>query len=132
MNEIIKFKRIIVYQILITAALVAAGALAFGYQAAAKGFVLGSLASVVNFLIMVRQAPKKLGQSRNKATAQSLAGLGLRMVILAAPLAAAFKIPGFSVIWTALGIFNLQFSIVIYGLVIERFGLADGATLQRR
>ncbi|MBU2550501.1 MAG: ATP synthase subunit I, partial [Proteobacteria bacterium] len=115
-----KFKRAIALQILLTAGLFAAGAMLLGYVPAAKGFVLGSLFSLVNFFIMARQAPRLLGQSRGRATAGSMGSLMFRMVVLGVPLYIALKTPAISLIWTAVGIFNLQISIMTQGPIMER------------
>lgn len=126
MKQFDEFKKAIAFQILVTAAVVAAGAILLGYVSAAKGFVLGSLFSLGNFLIMAHQAPGRLGQNRNKAAAGSFISLLLRLGLLALPLFLAIRLPGINLIWTVIGIFNLQVSILIYSLVIQRFKAAGG------
>ena len=133
MDSLIKFKRVLITQMLILAAVVAVGALALGYTASAKGFILGTFFSIFNFLLMIRQAPGRLvEEGRKKATFKSGYGIGLRMIILAAPVYIAFQLPGIDVLFTAIGIFNLQISILIYGLLVERFTLTGGPTAQGR
>lgn len=132
MGDLIKFKKVIIILILVIAAIVGGGALLLGYKPAAKGFVLGSFFSLINFLVMAWQAPNRLGKEGKSATAHSALGLGLRLGLMALPLYAAFRLPEFNVIWTAIGIFNLQLSILIYGLVIERYGLMGDQTAQGR
>lgn len=108
---------------LILTAVVAAILLVLGYVASAKGFVLGGFFSILNFLIMIRQVRARLGKERKAATVHSGLGLGLRMLIMAVPLVAAYKLPGIDPLFAAIGLFNLQVSIFFYGLVIERFNL---------
>jgi hypothetical protein len=132
MQEFQIFKKRIVLQILITAAIVAVGGLFVGRPAIAKGFVLGSLFSVANFLMMARHAVNGLGESQGKATAKRLFSLGLRMGILALPIYAAFRISELDLLFTILGVFNLQVSIILHGLVIERLIPAGDSTAQGR
>jgi len=117
---------------LVLAGLVAAAALAAGYVAVAKGFVLGSLFSVANFLIMTTQTPNRLGKTKKSATVHSGLGLGLRMLLLAIPLFIAIRRPEIDVISTVIGVFNLQISVMIYGLIVERFGSMSRSTTQGR
>jgi hypothetical protein len=132
MQEFQIFKKRIVLQILITAAIVAVGALVIGQESAAKGFVLGSLFSVANFLMMARHAVNGLGESQGRATARRLFSLGLRMGILALPIYLAFRIPELDLLFTVLGVFNLQVSIILHGLVIERLIPANDSAAQGR
>ena len=132
MEQLLNFRRIIVLQILITAAVVATGTLLFGYVEAAKGFVLGSIFSLVNFLLMFHLAPSRLAKSGRSAKAHTALSLVTRMGLLAAPVYIGFHRPDISLIWTAVGIFNLQISILIYGLIIERYGLIGDPSIQGR
>jgi len=132
MEQLQQFKRALVFQILLTAAVVSAVALLLGFLPAAKGFALGSFFSLANFLIMTRQAPKRLGQTARQAGWSSHMSLLVRLALLAVPLYLAQRQPQLSFLWTALGIFNLQFSILIHGLIMERLRLASRPDLPRR
>lgn len=114
------------FQILITALVVSGALMLLGSVSAAKGFALGSLFSLGNFLAMARHAPKRLGLSRNLATAESFRSLALRLALLGLPLFLAFRLPEIDVLWTVIGVFNLQLSVLIYGLVVEPFILTSG------
>lgn len=131
METLIKFKRSLTWQILVTAAAVAAGMILFGWIPAAKGFVLGSFFSLINFHLMVRQAPGKLHDDHKVASAKSFVGLVLRLGVLALPLYLASRSSELSLVWTAVGIFNLQISIILNGLVRDRL-LAAGSSVQGR
>ena len=128
MNQLVSFRKIIAYEILILAGLVGVAALLLGYESVAKGFVLGSLFSLFNFLIMFRHAPNILGKSRKAATASSGFSLIVRLGLLAIPIYLGIRNSEFHLIWTLLGVFNLQFSIIIYGQVVQRFLPADDPT----
>ena len=132
MEELIKFKKDLTKQMLMTTAAVSAGFVLLGYIPAAKGFVLGSLCSVINFRLMVRQAPRRLGRERKSATWHSFSGLTLRLLILALPLYAAFRSPGVDIIWAAVGIFNLQLSVLIYNFFKGQSKVIDGSTTEGR
>lgn len=128
MNQLVSFRKIIAYEILVLAGLVGVTALLLGYESVAKGFVLGSLFSLFNFLIMFRHAPNVLGKSRKAATASSGFSLIVRLGLLAIPIYLGIRYSEFHLIWTLLGVFNLQFSIIIYGQVVQRFLPADDPT----
>lgn len=130
-EQFIKFKKTMVFQMLVTAAAAAGAALALGFVPAAKGFALGSLFSVGNFLLMAHHVPKRLGQDSKTAGFAGFLNLLIRLGLLACPLFLAFHLPKVSVLWTALGILNLQFSVLLYGLM-ERFGLNGGSTVEGR
>ena len=125
MNQLVTFRKIIAYQILITAGLVGGICLLLGYEAAAKGFVLGSVFSLFNFLIMFRHAPNLLGKDRKAATASSGLNLVIRLALLAVPIYIGIRWSEFDLIWTLIGVFNLQISLIIYGQVVQRFLPAD-------
>lgn len=129
MQSFLKFKKTISCQILATGVLISGTALLFDASTAAKGFALGSLFSLLNFRIMARQAPGMLGKERKAASVGGFFNLGLRLIIMALPLALAFKRPEIDVLWTALGLLNLQFSVIVYGFVAQRFGLTDEPTV---
>lgn len=133
MENLNRYKKAILFQMLITALAVAAVLIIFGQTGSAKGFVLGSLFSLINFHIMARTMTRRLGKSRNKASLEGGAGMLLRMAVLAIPIFLAFKYPAkYNLIWSIIGIFNLQISILLYGLVIERFFVVGSTGTQGR
>jgi len=131
MEQLGSFKKTIVFQILVTAVLVSAAAVFLGFVSVAKGFALGSIFSLVNFLIMVQQAPKRLGKKTGRAGWENFMGLLLRMIILGLPLFLAIRFPAFNLIATVVGIFNLQLSIFLYGLFVERLVMSGEPNPQR-
>ncbi|MBW2090636.1 MAG: ATP synthase subunit I [Deltaproteobacteria bacterium] len=133
MESLIRFKKTILIQILFIAALVAAITLGLGYISAARGFVLGSFFSAANFLVMSFLLTSRLGKSARRAGAESTLSMLARMVILGLPLFIAIRNPSrFNVIWTIIGIFNLQISVLLYQLIIERYGLIRSTNPERR
>ena len=132
MEELIKFRKTVILQILVTAALVAAVTVLLGYRAAAKGFVLGSLFSLVNFLFMFRHTAGRVGDSRKAASGKSFLSMIIRMALLAVPLYVAMVRPEIDLIWAVAGILNLQISILIYSQVLGRIFPAAGLGTQGR
>ncbi|MDY6852170.1 MAG: ATP synthase subunit I [Thermodesulfobacteriota bacterium] len=132
MEPLLSFKKTIISQILITAVIVSAAAVFLGFVPVAKGFALGSIFSLVNFLIMVQQAPKRLGKKTGRAGWENFMSLLFRMVILGLPIFLAIRFSAFNLIATVIGIFNLQFSIFLYGLFVERLVMNSEPNLQRR
>ncbi|MBW1710453.1 MAG: ATP synthase subunit I [Deltaproteobacteria bacterium] len=133
METLIQFKKTILVQMLFLAALVAMVALGLGFANAARGFVLGSIFSLANFLVMSYLLTWRLGKSSRRAGAESALSMLARLVILGAPLFIAIRNPArFNLIWTIIGIFNLQISVLVYQLVIERYGLIRSTDPERR
>ena len=124
MESFQRFKKVILSQILITALIAALLLTALGFKTQAAGFVLGSLFSVVNLQIMASTLHGRLGRSTKKAGLVSGLNLLPRLIILGLPLAVSYYRPErFNLIFTIIGLFNLQFSILFYNLVIERYGI---------
>jgi len=84
-----------------------------GYKALAKGLILGTLFSVINFVLIGEILPLVIGQSRKKSSALSFFSIILRHGLLAVPLIAALKWDQFNFVATVVGLFMIQ--IVILG-----------------
>ncbi len=119
-----RFKKILIFEILITTLIVALVLSIISLRTQAAGFVLGSLFSALNLQIMARTLPNRLFRTRKKAGVLSSLNLLPRLLILALPLAISIYRPEkFDLIFTIIGLFNLQISILIHNLVLERFGI---------
>ena len=126
MDSLVQFKKTIILQILITAAVVAGVTLGLGFKAAAKGFVLGSLFSLANFLAMAGLISTRLGKSPRLSGLNSVIGLLGRLALLGLPIFIAYKHSGqYNLIWTIIGIFNLQVTILIYNLIVAPYLLTN-------
>jgi len=124
MESFQRYKKILLFEILITTLLVALAVSALGLRTQAAGFVLGSLFSALNLQIMAWTLPQRLFRSKRKASFISGLGLLPRLFILGLPLVVAVYRPEkFDLIFTIIGLFNLQFSILIHTLIIERYGI---------
>ena len=83
-----------------------------GQSALGKGLVLGTLFSVINFVIMGETLPLKLGRSGRKTFFLSMISIFLRYLLLAVPLVVAAKFEQFHLATTVTGIFMVQLVIL--------------------
>ena len=83
-----------------------------GFSPAGKGLVLGTLFSVINFVLMGQMLPLKFGRSKPRAFWLSLGTMFGRYVILAVPLLIALKLESFHLYTTILGLFMVQIAIM--------------------
>ena len=83
-----------------------------GLQPIGKGLVLGSIFSVINFVLMGETLPMRLGKSKGKTFSVALGSIFFRYVILAIPLVVAIKFEQFNIFATILGVFMIQLIIL--------------------
>lgn len=83
-----------------------------GFKPAGKGLVLGSLFSIINFVLIGATLPLKLDSSRPKAAFLSFLSIACRYALLAVPLIVAVKQPQFDLTATVVGIFMVQLIIL--------------------
>ncbi len=83
-----------------------------GMKSAGKGLVLGSLFSILNFILMGKTLPLRLGRTRNASIAVSFGALGFRYLLLAVPLVVALRVEAFHPGPTVFGIFMIQIVIL--------------------
>jgi hypothetical protein len=77
-----------------------------------KGLVLGTIFSVINFILIGQSIPLRLGRSRGKTFFISLGSIIIRYLLLAIPLVVAVKFKQFNLVAAILGIFMIQFVIL--------------------
>ena len=98
----------------ITAAIVAGFFLILaGRSTVAKGLVLGTLFSIVNFILMGEILPFGLGKSPRKTFFLSLGSMLFRYLLLAVPIVLAVKVDQFNLIAAVCGIFMVQGVILV-------------------
>jgi len=86
--------------------------IAGGYKPLAKGLVLGSLFSVINFVIIGETLPARLGKSRHKTFLVSLGSILFRYMLMAVPLIVAIKMEQVDLVTTVVGLFMIQVMIL--------------------
>jgi hypothetical protein len=81
-----------------------------------KGLVLGTIFSVINFVLIGQTLPMRLSKSKRGAFLISLTSIVFRYAILAIPLVVAAKFEQFELAAAILGIFMVQLIILAEGL----------------
>ena len=79
-----------------------------GRMDVAKGLLLGTCFSIMNFILMGKSLPMILMKSRAGASLVGLGSIFSRYLILAVPLIVAIKSPSFSFVAVVVGIFSVQ------------------------
>ena len=92
-----------------------------GYKPMAKGLILGTLFSVLNFVLMGETLALRISPSRTRSSALSLGTALFRYLILALPLIVAVKIDTFDLVSTVIGIFMIQL-MVLGDHIVGAFG----------
>lgn len=83
-----------------------------GQESVGKGLILGTIFSIVNFILMGETLPLKLGQSKNRAVLTSFGSIFFRYIILAVPLIIGIKFEQYNIFAVIAGIFSVQFVII--------------------
>lgn len=94
-------------------ALMSAFLLFAGQTAIAKGLLLGTCFSVLNFILMGIISPVTLGQTRRKASMIAFCSIIARYALLAIPLILAVKSPSLAFVGVAVGLFAVQIEILL-------------------
>lgn len=84
-----------------------------GHKGLGKGLVLGTLFSILNFILMAEFLPLRLSSERRRASAYAFGTRILRYAILAIPLIVAAKSGDFSFFTTATGLFMVPLVALI-------------------
>ena len=79
-----------------------------GHKDVAKGLILGTVFSVINFILIGQTLPLRLGKSKRRTFFMSLGSILFRYVILAIPIVVAVKFEQFDLVAAILGIFMIQ------------------------
>ncbi len=87
--------------------------LVFGAKPISKGLVLGTIFSILNFILIAQGLPFRLNKDRSKTVLVCLGSIWLRYALLAVPLILAAKFEMFNFFAAAVGIFMVQ--VVILG-----------------
>jgi hypothetical protein len=77
-----------------------------------KGLILGTIFSIINFILMGETLPLKIGKSKGKTFLFSLSSILFRYFILAVPLILAIKFEHYNFVAVVIGIFFVQLFIM--------------------
>lgn len=94
-----------------------------GYKPIAKGLILGTLFSVVNFVLMGETLPWRLGASQTKATVIAMLSILLRYALLGIPIFVGVKFSEFNLPAAVIGVFLVQ--IVLLGEHITKLATSS-------
>jgi asparagine N-glycosylation enzyme membrane subunit Stt3 len=96
-----------------------------GQKDVGKGLILGTVFSVINFILIGQTLPLRLGKSKRKTFFLSLGSIIFRYVFLAIPIVLAVKFEQFDLVATIVGIFMIQLVILadhIFRLILSNRG----------
>jgi hypothetical protein len=97
------------------------GLIIAGQTSMGKGLILGTLFSVLNFVVMGETIPFHIGKSRGKALAVSLGSVLLRYLLMAVPVVLALKFQQFHLIAVICGLFLIQMVILAEHIALRLF-----------
>ena len=97
---------------MVTAVMLGFALILAGFQAWGKGLVLGTIFSVLNFVLMGELLPMRLNRSKRRASVVSLVSIFIRYALLAVPLILTFKFESFNLWAVIAGLFMIQFMIL--------------------
>ena len=92
----------------------------FGLKPIGKGLILGTIFSILNFILMGETLPLKIGISRNRAGVYSFLSIMLRYALLAIPLVSSIKLDRFNIGATVIGLFMVQL-VILSDEIIHQF-----------
>ncbi|MFC1856810.1 ATP synthase subunit I [Thermodesulfobacteriota bacterium] len=89
-----------------------------GQSPLGKGLILGTVFSVVNFVLMGETLPRRMGKSKKKAFLVALGSIFLRYLFMAIPLFMAIKFEQYNLFSVIGGLFLIQVMILADQVVI--------------
>lgn len=101
---------------LIISILIGFGLILSGYKPLGKGLVLGTLFSVLNFILMGEMLAMQLASNKKSATLRSFGAICLRYALLAIPVIVAVKLDSIHVLGVIVGLFMIQLLLIFDGL----------------
>ncbi len=83
-----------------------------GYKPIGKGLVLGTIFSVINFVLIGQALPLRIGHSKGKTFFISLGSIFCRYLLMAVPLVVAVKFEQIDLVGVIIGLFMIQLVIL--------------------
>lgn len=118
-NELRQIQRRISFWAFSSALILALVSMLLQEKAIAKGVLLGTCFSIINFILLGKSIPMTLLRSRPGASMVGLASILLRYVILAVPLIIGVKSPDFNLVAVIIGVFAIQIVTLFDYIVIK-------------
>jgi len=105
-------------QAMLVAVLGAGVLIVFGEKALGKGLILGTLFSVLNFVLMAQFLPRSAAAgSTARAGAAALGSILIRFTLLAVPLVLSLRIDSIHFVGVVIGLFMVQLTLLFDHLV---------------
>jgi len=83
-----------------------------GYKPMGRGLVLGTLFSIINFILMGQSIQARMGKSRSRTTFLALVSVLLRFALMAVPIVVAVRFEQYHIATAVIGLFMVQ--IVVF------------------
>jgi hypothetical protein len=83
-----------------------------GLKPVGKALILGTIFSILNFILIGETLPLRMGKSKGKTFFIALGSIYFRYIILAIPLIMAIKLEQFNLFAVIFGIFTVQLVIL--------------------
>jgi hypothetical protein len=113
---------------MVTAVIVGMVFILAGQKPIAKGLVLGSIFSVINFVLIGEILPLIISVSRKRSVLFSFVSMLFRFLLLSTPLILSLKLESLNFIAAAMGIFMVQILIMgdhLLKLIVSRGDARD-------
>ncbi len=83
-----------------------------GYKPMAKGLILGTIFSVINFVLIGQTLPLRISPSKTKNSLMALISIVFRFALMAVPLVLAAKMEQLNIAAVICGLFMIQLVIL--------------------
>jgi len=114
MNTVRQTQKTYCSRALVAAILIALAFIFAAQKPFAKGLIIGTLASIVNFILIGESLPRRILQSSQiKSLGFTLGSILLRFGLMAVPLVVGIKSEGFNLLAVVIGLFMVQMMILI-------------------
>ena len=92
--------------------LIGFGIILLGQRSIGRGLILGTLFSILNFILIGESLSSRIGQNRFHQLFLSPGSIFFRYLILSVPIFLAIKLNSFHIVSTVAGIFMVQFMLL--------------------
>jgi len=118
-EEIRQFKKRYCSGAIINGLISGTGFIIFGFKSFGKGLILGTLFSILNFILLNEMISMKLGATQAKIILLAICSTCFRYIILAFPLILSIKMEQFNFVAVIFGIFAVQIVILVDTLFVQ-------------
>jgi len=80
----------------------------FGYKPLGRGLVLGTLFSIINFILMGQNIQARMGKTQARTTFLALVSVFFRFALMAVPIVVAVKFEPYHIATAVIGLFMVQ------------------------